>query len=142
MSDFGLEVRDAEGNIIIDSSTFTVRQVARRFISNSALIAKVGKSEYNKAVDFPWAESKYGMFVSVTQLGLSAYPRSHLNSELSKMSYKDLGAYTDEDELGLNYWINRTPRLPVVTAYDGFIRMAPAVNAFNANVWLSLYVVV
>lgn len=142
MSDYGLEVRDADGNIIIDSSTFTVRQVAKRFISSSNLIAKVGRDEYTGAVDFPWAESKYGMFVSVTQLGLSVYPRSHLDSELTKRTAKDMEAYRDKDELGLNYWINRTPRLPVVTAYDGFIRMAPAVSTFNANVWLSLYVVV
>lgn len=142
MNDYGLEVRDAEGNIIIDSSTFTVRQVARRYISSSNLIAKVGRSRYTDAVDFPWAESKYGMFVSVTQLGLAQYPRSHLPHEVKKVTYKNLGGWGDEDPLGINYWINKTPRLPVVTAYDGYIRMAPAVHSFNADVWLSLYVVV
>ena len=76
MSDYGMEVRDAQSNIIIDTSTFTVRQVAKRFISRSDLILKVGKAEWTQAVQFPWAESKYGMFVSVTQVNLAPLPRN------------------------------------------------------------------
>lgn len=139
MSDYGLEVRDAEGNIIIDSSTFTVRQVAKRFISNGHLIAKVGSASCTYAVDFPWAESRYGMSVSVTQLGLPRLPPPLTPEQKSWVGKRSKYA---RDLNTVTQWIDSTPRLPVVTAYDGFVRFTPAVYAYNADVWLSLYVVV
>lgn len=142
MSDYGLEVRDADGNIIIDSSTFTVRQVAKRFISRADLILKVGKGEWTQAVQFPWAEAKYGMFMSVTQMNLAPLPRNPTAAEMASANQLKMGSVRTQDEQGLDYWINSSPRLPVATAYDGFITLAPAVYAFNADVWLSLYVVV
>lgn len=148
MSDYGLEVRDAEGNIIIDSSTFTVRQVAKRFISRNDLILKVGKAEWTRAVQFPWAEAKYGQFISVTQVNLASFPRNPTNYELYGANagrgvvVGRMGAVDTQDETGLDYWINNSPRLPVAKAYDGYITLEPAVHAFNADVWLSLYVVV
>lgn len=143
MSDYGLEVRDAEGNIIIDTSTFTVRQVAKRFISRSDLILKVGKAEWTRAVQFPWAESKYGMFISVTQVNLASLPRNPTAAELLNVRGKtSQGSLRTVDATSLDRWILDSPRLPVATAYDGYITLAPAVYAFNADVWLSLYVVV
>ena len=142
MSDYGLEVRDAEGNIIIDSSTFTVRQVAKRFISSADLRLKVGKTSWTKAVQFPWAEAKYGQFISVTQVNLASLPRNPTNYELYGAKVGRMGAVDTQDETGLDYWINNSPRLPVAKAYDGYITLEPAVHAFNADVWLSLYVVV
>ena len=148
MSDYGLEVRDAEGNIIIDSSTFTVRQVAKRFISNDHLIAKVGSASCTYAVGFPWAEAKYGQFISVTQVNLASLPRNPTNYELKSANagrgvvVGRMGAVDTQVETGLDYWINNSPRLPVAKAYDGYITLEPAVYAFNADVWLSLYVVV
>ena len=139
MSDYGLEVRDAEGNIIIDSSTFTVRQVAKRFISRNDLILKVGKDAWTKPVEFPWAEAKYGQFVSVTQVNLEAFPSKPTINPYAK---SDLGHYYTRGLQSLDYWIDNSPRLPVVTAYNGYVTLAPAVHAFNADVWLSLYVVV
>ena len=141
MSDYGLEVRDAEGNIIIDSSTFTVRQVAKRFISRYDLILKVGTDTYTGAVHFPWAEAKYGQFISVTQVNLASLPRNPSSYEL-RGSKPDMGSVSTQAENGLDYWINNSPRLPVAKAYDGYITLEPAVYAFNADVWLSLYVVV
>ena len=148
MSDYGLEVRDAEGNIIIDSSTFTVRQVAKRFISRNDLILKVGKDTWTKPVQFPWAEAKYGQFISVTQVNLASLPRNPTKYELKGANagrgvvVGRMGAVDTQDETGLDYWINNSPRLPVAKAYDGYITLEPAVHAFNADVWLSLYVVV
>lgn len=142
MSDYGLEVRDADGNIIIDSSTFTVRQVAKRFISRADLILKVGRGDWTRAVQFPWAESKYGMFISVTQVNLAALPRNPTALELAKVRETRQGSFRIVDETSLDRWILDSPRLPVATAYDGYITLAPAVYAFNADVWLSLYVVV
>lgn len=142
MSDYGLEVRDAEGNIIIDSSTFTVRQVAKRFISRADLILKVGRGDWTRAVQFPWAESKYGMFISVTQVSLPALPRNPTSLEMAKVRETRQGSFRIVDETSLDRWILDSPRLPVATAYDGYITLAPAVYAFNADVWLSLYVVV
>lgn len=142
MSDYGLEVRDAEGNIIIDSSTFTVRQVAKRFISNGHLIAKVGSASCTYAVSFPWAESKYGMFISVTQVNLASFPRDPGYYDLRGAKVGLMGNVSAQDVTGLDYWINNSPRLPVAKAYDGYITLEPAVYAFNADVWLSLYVVV
>ena len=142
MSDYGLEVRDAEGNIIIDPSTFTVRQVAKRFISRNDLILKVGKDTWTKAVQFPWAEAKYGQFISVTQVSLASLPRNPTEYELKGAKVGRMGSVDTQDETGLDYWINNSPRLPVAKAYDGYITLEPAVHAFNADVWLSLYVVV
>lgn len=142
MSDFGLEVRDTEGGVIIDSSTFTVRQVAKRFISNADLIVKVGRADWTKPVNFPWAESKYGMFISVTQVNLADLPRNPIAEELKSVDREYRGNLTVVDAQSLDRWILDSPRLPVATAYDGYITLAPAVYAFNANVWLSLYVVV
>ena len=142
MSDYGLEVRDAEGNIIIDSSTFTVRQVAKRFISRNDLILKVGKDTWTKVVQFPWAEAKYGQFISVTQVNLASLPRNPTIYELKGAKVGRMGSVDTQDETGLDYWINKSPRLPVAKAYDGYITLEPAVHAFNADVWLSLYVVV
>ena len=142
MSDYGLEVRDAEGNIIIDSSTFTVRQVAKRFISRNDLILKVGTDTYTNAVQFPWAEAKYGQFISVTQVNLASFPRNPLQYELNYVRVGLMGSVRTQDETGLDYWINNSPRLPVAKAYNGYITLEPAVYAFNADVWLSLYVVV
>lgn len=140
MSDYGLEVRDSEGNIIIDSSTFTVRQVGKKFISSNDLLIKTGTTLYTGAVDFPWAESKYGMQVSVTQIGLPEMPPTTSDNILDTISstagIEVIGNYS------VDRWALNTPRLPVVTAYDGFVRLSPAAHAFNANVWLSLYVVV
>lgn len=142
MSDYGLEVRDAEGNIIIDSSTFTARQVAKRFISHNDLILKVGKAEWTRPVNFPWAESKYGMFISVTQVNLASLPRNPTAAELANTHQYNMGSVRTIDDTSLDRWILDSPRLPVATAYDGYITLAPAVYAFNADVWLSLYVVV
>jgi len=142
MSDYGLEVRDAEGNIIIDSSTFTVRQVAKRFISRNDLILKVGKAEWTRAVQFPWAEAKFGQFISVTQVNLAALPRNPTALELQGVTQSKMGSVRNQDETGLDRWILNSPRLPVAKAYDGYITLEPAVYAFNADVWLSLYVVV
>lgn len=142
MNDYGLEVRDAEGNIIIDTSTFTVRQVAKRFISRADLILKVGKAEWTRAVQFPWAESKYGMFISVTQVNLASLPRNPTAAEQVNARYYMMNSSKTQDETSLDRWILDSPRLPVATAYDGYITLAPAVYAFNADVWLSLYVVV
>lgn len=142
MSDYGLEVRDAEGNIIIDSSTFTVRQVAKRFISRNDLILKVGKDTWTKAVQFPWAEAKYGQFISVTQVNLASLPRNPTAAELMSARQYNMGKVNTQDETGLDWWINTSPRLPVAKAYNGYITLEPAVHAFNADVWLSLYVVV
>lgn len=148
MSDYGLEVRDAEGNIIIDSSTFTVRQVAKRFISRNDLILKVGQGGWTGVVQFPWAEAKYGQFISVTQVNLASLPRNPTNYELYGANagrgvvVGRMGAVATQDETGLDYWINNSPRLPVAKAYDGYITLEPAVHSFNADVWLSLYVVV
>lgn len=140
MSDYGLEVRDSEGNIIIDSSTFTVRQVGKKFISSNDLLIKTGTTLYTGAVDFPWAESQYGMQVSVTQVGLPEMPPTTSDSILdtirSTAGIEYVGNYS------VDRWVSNTPRLPVATAYDGFVRLSPAAHAFNANVWLSLYVVV
>lgn len=141
MSDYGLEVRDAEGNIIIDSSTFTVRQVAKRFISRNDLILKVGKDTWTKPVQFPWAEAKYGQFISVTQVNLVSFPSNPAIHEL-RGAKPGMGSVSTQDETGLDYWINKSPRLPVAKAYDGYITLEPAEHAFNADVWLSLYVVV
>ena len=142
MSDYGLEVRDAEGNIIIDSSTFTVRQVAKRFISRNDLILKVGTDTWTGAVHFPWAEAKYGQFISVTQVNLASLPRNPISYELNYAKVGLMGSVSTQDETGLDYWINNSPRLPVAKAYNGYITLEPAVHAFNADVWLSLYVVV
>lgn len=142
MSDYGLEVRDAEGNIIIDSSTFTVRQVAKRFISSADLRLKVGQTTWTKAVQFPWAEAKYGMFVSVTQVYLPDLPRGANALEIANADEVHRGRSDTVGPMSLDRWILDSPRLPVVTAYDGYVTLAPAVYAFNANVWLSLYVVV
>lgn len=142
MSDYGLEVRDAEGNIIIDSSTFTVRQVAKRFISRNDLILKVGKAEWTRAVQFPWAEAKFGQFISVTQVNLATLPRNPTALELQGVTQSKMGSVRNQDETGLDRWILNSPRLPVAKAYDGYITLEPAVYAFNADVWLSLYVVV
>ena len=141
MSDYGLEVRDADGNIIIDSSTFTVRQVAKRFISSADLMVKVGNPAWTKPVQFPWAESKYGMFISVTQVGLAALPPTVDDLILSTIQrsppqIKSIGNNS------IDRWILNSPRLPVAKAWDGYITLEPAVYQFNANVWLSLYVVV
>lgn len=140
MSDYGLEVRDSEGNIIIDSSTFTVRQVGKKFISSNDLLIKTGTTLYTGAVDFPWAESKYGMQVSVTQIGLPEMPPTTPDNILATITrtahIMAAGNYS------VDRWALNTPRLPVVTAYDGFVRLSPAAYAFSANVWLSLYVVV
>ena len=141
MSDYGLEVRDAEGNIIIDSSTFTVRQVARKFISANDLLIKTGSTHVERAVDFPWAESKYGMLISITQLGLPNLPPTTADSVLATINRVSTRIATS-GEHSLDRWLNNTPRLPVASAYDGYVRLAPAAIAFNANVWLSLYVVV
>lgn len=140
MSEYGLEVRDSEGNVIIDPSTFTVRQVASRFISANALIAKVGRSFYTGAVDFPWAEARYGMQASVTQLGLPPLPPTTSDSVLATIARN-----ANIPTAGINSvdkWALNTPRLPVVAVYDGFVRLSPAAHAFNADVWISLYVVV
>lgn len=142
MSDYGLEVRDADGNIIIDSSTFTVRQVAKKFISRADLILKVGRGDWTKAVQFPWAESKYGMFISVTQVSLPALPRGANALEIAAAREVSMGSLRVVGATSLDRWILDSPRLPVATAYDGYITLAPAVYAFNADVWLSLYVVV
>lgn len=142
MSDYGLEIRDSEDNIIIDSSTFTVRQVANRFISRADLILKVGRGDWTRAVQFPWAESKYGMFISVTQVSLPALPRNPTSLELTRVLGTRKSSFRVVDETSLDRWILDSPRLPVATAYDGYITLAPAVYAFNADVWLSLYVVV
>lgn len=142
MSDYGLEVRDADSNIIIDSSTFTVRQVAKRFISRADLILKVGRGDWTSAVNFPWAEAKYGQFVSVTQVNLAALPRNPTAAELSNVRPTNISKTRIMDEGSIDRWINNSPRLPVATAYDGYVTLAPAVYAFNADVWLSLYVVV
>lgn len=141
MSDYGLEIRDSEGVIIIDSSTFTVRQVAKRFISSADLLLKVGQTAWTGAVQFPWAESKYGMFISVTQVNLASLPRNPTAAELKGAQY-NMGSTRTVDDTSLDRWILDSPRLPVATAYDGYITLAPAVYAFNADVWLSLYVVV
>ena len=140
MSDYGLEVRDAEGNIIIDSSTFTVRQVAKRFISRNDLILKVGKDTWTKPVQFPWAEAKYGQFVSVTQVGLAPLPPDP--TSFWAVRREDMGRVSVHGINSPDYWINNAPRLPVAKAYDGYVTLEPAVHAFNADVWLSLYVVV
>jgi len=142
MSDYGLEVRDAEGNIIIDSSTFTVRQVAKRFISRNDLILKVGKAEWTRPVNFPWAEAKYGQFISVTQVNLPGLPRNPTTLELQKATRTSQGSLSIADDTGLDWWILNSPRLPVAKAFDGYITLEPAVYSFNADVWLSLYVVV
>lgn len=142
MSDYGLEIRDSEGVIIMDSSTFTVRQVAKRFISRADLILKVGRGDWTQAVQFPWAESKYGMFISVTQVSLASLPRSPTAAELVYARQYKMDSTRRQDETVLDRWIRDSPRLPVATAYDGYITLAPAVYAFNADVWLSLYVVV
>lgn len=142
MSDYyGLEVRDKDNNVIIDPGTFTVRQVARKFISANDLLIKTGSTQVNRAVDFPWAESKYGMLISITQLGLPKLPPTTADSVLATINY-DVTKIATSGEHSLDRWINKTPRLPVATAYDGYVRLAPAAIAFNANVWLSLYVVV
>ena len=141
-NDYGLEVRDAEGNIIIDSSTFTVRQVAKRFISSSDLLLKVGQTEWTRPVQFPWAEAKYGQFVSVTQINLAPLPRNPTALELQTVKETNAGLINLVDDNCLDRWILDSPRLPVAKAYDGYITLEPAVYAFNANVWLSLYVVV
>lgn len=141
MSDYyGLEVRDKDNNVIIDPGTFTVRQVARKFISANDLLIKAGSTQVNRAVDFPWAESKYGMLISITQLGLPNLPPTTSDSVLAKITRK--AAIRTYGRESLDAWLNNTPRLPVASAYDGFVRLAPAAIAFNANVWLSLYVVV
>ncbi len=140
MSDYGLEVRDSEGNIIIDSSTFTVRQVGKKFISSNDLLIKTGTTLYTGAVDFPWAESRYGMQVSVTQIGLPEMPPTTPDSVLATI--KSIAGIETVGIHSVDRWAINTPRLPVVTAYDGFVRLSPAAYAFNANVWLSLYVVV
>ena len=141
MSDYyGLEVRDKDNNVIIDPGTFTVRQVARKFISANDLLIKAGSTQVNRAVDFPWAESKYGMLISITQLGLPNMPPTTPNSVLAGIT--DKAAIRTYGKDSLDTWLNNTPRLPVATAYDGYVRLAPAAIAFNANVWLSLYVVV
>lgn len=142
MSDYGLEIRDPEGNIIMDSSTFTVRQVAKRFISSSDLKVKVGKSSWTKAVVFPWAESKYGMFISVTQLGLRDFPSNPTPSQVANATESGGGSISMAAPNSLDRWILDSPRLPVARAYDGYITLAPAVYEFNAHVWVSLYVVV
>ncbi len=142
MSDYGLEVRDSEANVIIDSSTFTVRQVAKRFISSNDLILKVGTTSWTKPVQFPWAESKYGMFISVTQVNLAPLPRNPNALELANYDEVKMGKISQVDETSLDCWILDSPRLPVASAYDGYITLAPAVYQFNADVWLSLYVVV
>ena len=141
MSDYGLEVRDAEGNIIIDSSTFTVRQVDKRFISRNDLILKVGKDQWSKPVNFPWAEAKYGQFVSVTQVNLNALPANPTPLEV-RNTRLNLGKPMEYGPTSLDQWINNAPRLPVARAYNGYVTLEPAVSYFNANVWLSLYVVV
>lgn len=142
MSDYGLEIRDPDGNIIMDSSTFTVRQVAKRFISRADLLLKVGKDSWTKTVQFPWAEAKYGMFISVTQVNLAALPRNPNAAELASMQEVGPSKLNQVDETSLDRWILDSPRLPVAKAYDGYITLEPAVYAFNADVWLSLYVVV
>lgn len=143
MSDYGLEVRDAENNIIIDSSTFTVRQVAKKFIGRNDLILKVGKDSWTKPVIFPWAEAKYGQFVSVTQVNLNRYPINPTPAEIKALKAKvDRGSALITSETGIDQWINSAPRLPVAKAFDGYVTLEPAVRYFNADVWLSLYVVV
>jgi hypothetical protein len=142
MSDYGLEIRDSEGVIIMDSSTFTVRQVAKRFISSADLRLKVGQTAWTKAVQFPWAEAKYGMFISVTQVNLAPLPRNPNALELAGVRETNKGSLRVVDETSLDRWILDSPRLPVAVAYDGYITLAPAVYQFNADVWLSLYVVV
>ena len=142
MSDYGLEIRDSEGVIIMDSSTFTVRQVAKRFISRADLLLKVGQGSWTGAVNFPWADAKYGMFVSVTQVYLPDFPRGADALEITNADEVNRGRADTVGPMSLDRWILDSPRLPVVTAYDGYVTLAPAVYAFNANVWLSLYVVV
>lgn len=141
MSDYGLEVRDADNNVIIDSSTFTVRQVANKFISRNDLILKVGKDRWSKPVQFPWAEAKYGQFVSVTQVNLNALPANPTPLEL-RNTRLNLGRTMDSGPTSLDQWINNAPRLPVAKAFNGYVTLEPAVSYFNADVWLSLYVVV
>lgn len=141
MNDFGLEVRDADNNVIIDSSTFTVRQVAKKFISRNDLILKVGKDRWSKPVNFPWAEAKYGQFVSVTQVNLNALPANPTPLEL-RNTRLNLGKTMEYGPASLDQWINDAPRLPVAKAFNGYVTLEPAVSYFNADVWLSLYVVV
>lgn len=141
MNDYGLEVRDADNNVIIDSSTFTVRQVAKKFISRNDLILKVGKDRWSKPVNFPWAEAKYGQFVSVTQVNLNALPANPTPSEI-RYTTPNLGKVKEYGPTSLDQWINVAPRLPVAKAFNGYVTLEPAVSYFNADVWLSLYVVV
>ena len=141
MNDFGLEVRDADNNVIIDSSTFTVRQVAKKFISRNDLILKVGSGSWSRPVNFPWAEAKYGQFVSVTQVNLNALPTNPTPLELRNTSL-NLGRAMVSGPTSLDQWINNAPRLPVAKAFNGYVTLEPAVSHFNADVWLSLYVVV
>ena len=141
MNDFGLEVRDADNNVIIDSSTFTVRQVAKRFISRNDLILKVGQGYWTQAVQFPWAEAKYGQFVSVTQVNLNPLPANPTPLEL-RNTRPNLGRAMVPGPTSLDQWINNAPRLPVAKAFNGYVTLEPAVSYFNADVWLSLYVVV
>lgn len=141
MNDFGLEVRDADNNVIIDSSTFTVRQVAKKFISRNDLILKVGRDWWSEPVQFPWAEAKYGQFVSVTQVNLNALPANPTPLEL-RNTRLNLGQTTVSGPTSLDQWINNAPRLPVAKAFNGYVTLEPAVSYFNADVWLSLYVVV
>lgn len=140
MSDYGLEVRDSEGNIIIDSSTFTVRQVAKKFISSNDLLLKTGKTSSTRAVDFPWAESKYGMLVSITQVGTPVLPPTSSKSKLKNIVLEAGPLVVGKNSV--DNWLLSTPRMPVATALDGAVRLSPPVNSFTANVWLSLYVVV
>lgn len=137
---YGLEVRDKDNNVIIDPGTFTVRQVARKFISANDLLIKAGSTQVDHAVDFPWAESKYGMLVSVTQVGCPVLPRTSSPVELNSILL-DAGAF-NEGSNSVENWLWGTPRMPVVTALDGVVRLSPAVTSFTADVWLSLYVVV
>ena len=143
MNDFGLEVRDADNNVIIDSSTFTVRQVAKRFISRNDLILKVGRGDWTGVVQFPWAESKYGMFISVTQVNLNALPTGLTEAQIKASKARaEKGSTSGGGLMGIDYWIKNAPRLPVAKAFNGYVTLEPAVMYFNADVWLSLYVVV
>lgn len=137
---YGLEVRDKDSNVIIDPGTFTVRQVARKFISANDLLIKAGSTSVNHAVDFPWAESKYGMLVSITQIGLPVLPRTSSPDELWRIRME--ATYFDSGNNSVDNWLWDTPCMPVVTALDGVVRLTPPVISFSANIWLSLYVVV
>lgn len=118
----GLLVKDADGRVIIDPDTFTVRLVRTVYVGGGRRWAPL-------KVAVP--EAKSGMFATATPV--AQYPMSCRYSDIQNANWQsDLG----------DYHFQTTTRMPVFDVTDGAITLRPPMSGgcFDGNLHIYLFV--